>query len=78
MAMGDLISLQVDNLTLPYLPNVTGTFDGREARRAGGATVASIAIRGFMNILVILIVAFGVCILSALGLEKFIEALWGK
>lgn len=31
-----------------------------------------------MNIIVIVAVAFGVCILCALGLEKFIEMLWGK
>lgn len=31
-----------------------------------------------MNIIVIVIIVVGVCVLSALGLEKFIEALWGK
>jgi hypothetical protein len=31
-----------------------------------------------MNIIIILAVIFGVCILCALGLEKLIEILWGK
>jgi len=31
-----------------------------------------------MNIVVILMMGVGVCILSALGLEKFIKTLWGK
>jgi hypothetical protein len=31
-----------------------------------------------MNIVIILVVFIGACILCALGLEKLIEALWGK